>query len=167
MDAQKFNWLIKKIENDKKAVESIYAEFNLKLKAHIQRRFGRLIDPEDVTEDIFLKILRMESRTYIEYPAAWLYRLADNYIIDQLRGVHQEEELFESTISDKFDIDKTVVDIDVKEAMSNLDELSQEILYLHYWEGYSFKELETELALSYSSIRTRASRAYKILKKYL
>lgn len=167
MDTQKFNRLIQKIKYDKKAADVIYAEYYLRLKVHIQRRFGGLISSEDFMQDIFLKLLEMETPKYIEYPTAWLYRLADNYIIDQLRRTHQNEELFETTISDKFDIEKIVIDHDVKEAMSNLDELTQKILYLHYWEGYSFKELEAELAISYGSIRTRASRAYQILKKYL
>ena len=167
MDAQKFNRLIKKIKYDPKAIESIYAEFHLTLKVHIQRRFGNLISPEDFTQDIFLKLLEMDTPKYIEYPTAWLNRLADNHIIDKLRGAHQDEKLLESTKSDKFDIEQAVIDNEVKEAMLNLDELTQKILYLHYWEGYSFKELEKELAVSYGSIRTRASRAYKTLKKYL
>ena len=166
MEAQKFNRLIRKIKYDPKAIESIYDEFNLQLKVHIQRRFGKLISPEDFTQDIFLKLLEMETPKYIEYPTAWLFRIADNYIIDKLRGAHQDEEFIETT-SDKFDIEQVVIDIEVKEAMSNLDTLTQKILYLHYWEGYSFKELETELAVSYASIRTRASRAYKTLKKFL
>ena len=167
MDAQKFNRLIKKIKYSPQAIESIYVEFNLRLKLHIQRRFGSLINPEDFTEETFLKLLEMETPNYIKHPTAWLFRIADNYIIDQLRGRRQDEELFEATTSDRFDIEQVVINNDVKEAMKNLDELTQKILYLHYWEGYSFKELAAELKLSYGGIRTRASRAYKILKKYL
>ena len=167
MEPLKFNRLIQKIKYDPKSIEAIYDEYRLKLKVHIQRRFGNLISAEDFTEDIFLKLLEMETPKYVEYPTSWLYRIADNYIIDKLRGRRQDEELFETTTSDKFDIEQAVIDNEVKEAMSNLDELTQQILYLHYWEGYSFKELEAGLALSYGSIRTRASRAYKILQKYL
>ena len=166
MEAQKFNRLIKKIKYDPKSIDSIYSEFHLKLKVHIQRRFGSQISPEDFTEDIFLKLLEMETPKYVQYPTAWLFKIADNFIIDKLRAKHQEEEFLDS-ISDKFDIEQTVINHEVKEAMSNLDELTQKILYLHYWEGYSLKELATELNISYGSIRARASRAYKKLKKYL
>ena len=166
MDAQKFNRLIKKIKYDPKAIESIYDEFNLKLKIHIRKRFGKLTSSEDFMQDIFLKLLEMETPKYIKYPTAWLFKLADNYIIDRLRGAHQDEQFIES-ISGKFDIEQTVVDDEVKEAMSNLDELTQKVLYLHFWEGYSLKELAAELAMSYGSLRTRVSRAYKTLKKYL
>ena len=167
MDAQKFNRLIRKIKYDPKSIEAIYDTFHLKLKVHIYRRFGKLVNPEDVAEDIFLKLLEMDTPKYVEYPTAWLYRIADNYVTDKLRRMHPDEELLETTASDKFDLEQAVIDQEVKEAMLNLDELTQKILYLHYWEGYSFKELEKELALSYGSIRTRASRAYKLLKNYL
>lgn len=166
MEAQKFNRLIKKIKYNKKAIEAIYSEYHLMLKIHIQRRFGKLVNPKDFTEDIFLKLLEMETPKFVEYPTAWLYKLADNYIIDKLRGAHPEEELIETT-ADKFDIEQVVIQHEVKEAMSNLDELSQKILYLHYWEGYSLKELAIEFDVSYGSLRTRVSRAYKKLQTYL
>lgn len=166
MEAQEFNGLIKKIKYDPKSIDSIYSEFHLQLKVHIQRRFGNQISPEDFTQDIFLKLLEMEPPQYVKYPTAWLFRIADNYIIDKLRTKHREEEFFES-IADRFDIEQVVIDHEVQEAMLNLDELSQKVLYLHYWEGYSLKELAIELNLSYSSIRTRVSRAYKKLQKYL
>ncbi len=166
MDAQKFNYLIGKIKYNKYAVKSIYEDYYLKLKAHIQRRFGKLINPEDIAHDIFLKLLEMKTPDYVEYPTTWLYKLADNYTIDILRGKHEEIELNE-IVAAKFDIENTIINIDVKKALLNLDDLTQEILYLHYWEGYSLKELANEFNISYISIRTKVSRAYKTLKKYL
>ena len=167
MEAQKFNRLIKTIKYNPKAIDAIYAEYHLILKVHIQRRFGSLVNPEDCMHDVFFKLLNMETPKYVKHPTAWLYKFADNYVIDKLRGMHQEEELYETTVSERFDIERAVIDIELKDAMSHLDELSQKILYLHYWEGYALKELVTVLNVSYSSIRTRVSRAYKKLQKYL
>ncbi|MDE6412087.1 MAG: sigma-70 family RNA polymerase sigma factor [Clostridia bacterium] len=166
MDAQKFNRLLKKIKYNKKAVDSIYDEYSPKLKLHFQRRFGNLINPEDTVEDVFLKLLEMETPNHVEFPTAWLFRLADNYIIDELRTKHQDEQYFEN-ISEEFDLEHIYVDIEVKVALSKLDNLTQQLLYLHFWEGYSYKELATEFKLSYSCVRTRVSRSYKILKTIL
>lgn len=166
MDELKFNRLIRKIKYDTKAIDSIYAEFSLKLKIHIQRRFGNLINPEDAAEDVFLKLLEIETPKYIKYPTAWLFRLADNLITDKLRGAIQDEILVEK-ISNEFGLDTIVLDIEVKRALSKLDKLTQQIIYLHYWEGYSLKELAKELNMSYGSIRSRVSRAYDELKKYM
>ena len=166
MDALKFNYLIKKIKYDKKAADSIWDVFYPRLKAHVQRRFGKLIESEDVAQDIFLKLLEIEMRDYIQYPTAWLFKMADNHVINTLRGQHTEEELLEIA-SAEFNIENTILSMELMRAISNLDKISQQILYLHYWEGYSFKELAIELNLSYANIRTKASRAYKTLKKYL
>ena len=165
MNAQKFNHLLKKIKYDKNAAEPIYDECSLELQAHIQRRFGELINSEDVVQEIFLKLIEIETPQNIKYPTAWLFKLADNYVIDRLREKIPTEELDE--LIEEFDIDKTILDLEVKRALSKLDKLSQQIIYLHYWEGYSLKELATEFNLSYGSIRTKVSRAYDELKKYM
>lgn len=88
MDAQKFNRLLRKSKSDKEAVDLIYDEYCPKLKLHLQRRFGNLINPEDTVEDVFLKLLEMKIPDHVKFPTAWLFRLADNYIIDQLRTNH-------------------------------------------------------------------------------
>lgn len=166
MDAQKFNRLLGKIKYDKSAAGIIYDEFNVRLKAHIQGRFGELLSPEDISHEVFEKLLKLENQDYVEYPTAWLFRLADNYAIDVLRASHPEEELTE-TLSADFDIERTIVEGEVKDAMLKLDEIPRRILYMHYWEGYKLEEIAVELNLSYSNVRTIASRTYKLLKTYL
>lgn len=166
MDAQKFNRLIRKIKYDKKAVDLIYDEFSSKLKVHIQRRFGNLVSSEDVVEDIFMKLLEMETPKDVRCPRAWLFRLADNFVTDILRSTHRDEDYIEA-VPEEFDIEKVILDIEVKEALSQLDTLTQRIVYMHFWEGYSLKELAIELKLNYPNIRSRVSRSYKILKNFL
>ncbi len=166
MDAQKFNRLLKKIKYDKSALEVIYNEFSSKLKAYILRRFGKLINPDDVLQEIFLKLLEIDIPNFVEYPTTWLYKIASNCIVDILRRTHPEEELIEEKFAE-FEIENTIVNDDVKNALLQLDKESQQILYMHYWEGYRFKEIAISLNLSYSNVRVKASRAYKKLKKYL
>lgn len=51
--------------------------------------------------------------------------------------------------------------------MSHLDEISQKIIYLNYWERYSLKDVAVILNMSYGNVRQIACRAYKKLKLYL
>ena len=53
---------------------------------------------------------------------------------------------------------------DVREALRTLDETSQKIIYMNIWEGLTFKEIADEMSVSYGSVRTKASRAYKKLR---
>lgn len=45
------------------------------------------------------------------------------------------------------------------------DDMTKEIIYLHYWEGYSLKEIAVITGLSAVNVRKKHSRAIKILKK--
>lgn len=166
MDAQKFNRLLRKIKYDKSALEEIYAEFSSRIKAYILRRFGKLISPDDVMQEIFLKLLEIKTPKFVEYPTTWLYKFSSNCIVDILRRTHPEEQLAEEKFI-KFEVENTIVNNDLKNALLYLDKESQQILYMHYWEGYQLKEIAIALNLSYSNIRVKASRAYKKLKKYL
>ena len=106
MNAQKFNDLLKRMKYDKNAVEEFYNAFYLTIKAHVKYRFGYLADPEDMAQDIFMKLYTMETPSYVKAPAKWLGKFSDNFVIDQLRASRPELELLESHPSD-FDLEKT------------------------------------------------------------
>ena len=84
-----------------------------------------------------------------------------------LRTRHIEEVALNETVLGTFDLGKTILKEDVKSAMRQLDEVSQKILYLHYWEGYPLHEIAAELNVSYPNVRAKACRAYQTLKIYL
>lgn len=165
MNAQKFNRLLKKMKYNKGAANAIYEEFYEALKAHFKRKF-QSIDPEDAVHDVFLKLMEMDPPSYVKYPAGWLYRIADNYVIDKLRTQTEEFELPENLYRE-LDIEKQIIGIEVREAFEELDEFMQEVLYLYHWEGYALKDLAVDFHVSYGSLRTRISRAYQVLKKFL
>lgn len=166
MNAQKFNDLLKRMKYDKNAVEEFYNAFYLSIKAHVKYRFGYLADPEDMAQDIFMKLYTMETPSYVKAPAKWLGKFSDNFVIDKIRVSHPELELLESHPSD-FDLEKTIMKFDLKNAISRLDQVSQKIIYMNYWERYSLKEVAVILKMSYGNVRQIASRAYKELRPYL
>lgn len=165
MDALRFNSLIRNCKVDKRAIEIIYEEYYAKIKLHIARRFGRLIDVDDIMHDIFLKLIQRTPEGYVRAPTTWLYTIADNYVKDVLKSLHITYELPE--IVDSFNLEDTIINDDIKVALKQLDESSQQIIYLHYWEGYSLKEIAGLLGLKHDNVRTKVSRAYKKLKTIL
>ena len=166
MDAKKFNRQLKKVATDKRALESIYEEYYLPMKAHVRRRFGSLVSDEDIAQDVFLKLLSCGDQPYIEYPASWLYKLADNRAKDVLRASHPEAELSDR-LAAPFDLDKTIVNAEMRRALQTLEEDARYILYLYYWEGYSLKEIAEETGIGYANVRAKVSRAYQKHKKIL
>ena len=167
MDALKFNRLLRKIKYDDRAVQKIYDAFYTKIKERVQFHFGDLTCPEDMAQEVFMKLYTMETPDYyVEAPGIWIQTFTDNYVIDRLRVSHPELELLESQPSD-FDIERTILKADLMNAFSHLDEVSQKIVYMHYWEGFKLKEVAIILKMSYVNVRQIASRARKQLEPYL
>lgn len=167
MDPQKFNRLLEKLKYDKQALNEIFEEYYPKIVAHVGRRFGRLVNGEDVAQDIFLTLMKLKEIKFIERPTAWLLRLVDNRAIDMLKARRDTATLPEILPDTSFSIDNTILQADVKEILSHLDPVSQRILYLHHWEGYEYREIAEVLHLSCGNVRIKAHRAYKDLRKYL
>lgn len=157
---------MKTIKYDSKAISSIYEEYYPKIKTHVQRRFGKLVSAEDISQEVFLKLLSLEIKEYIRYPTAWLFMIADNKAKDVLRSTHDEIQL-SVLLRSPFNLDDTIMSADMKSAVRHLDLISQQIIYLHIWEGYTLKEIAQDLGLGYANVRAKASRAMKALRKYL
>lgn len=98
---------MKTIKYDSKAISEVYEEYYPKIKAHVQRRFGKLVCAEDISQEVFLKLLSLETKEFIEYPTAWLFMIADNKVKDILRSSHDKIQLSE-LFTASFDLDDTI-----------------------------------------------------------
>lgn len=163
MNAFRFNSLLRKLNNDTGAFEQIYSEYYPVVVLHIQRCYGNLVVAEDIAQDLFLKLLNITPNDTIKYPTAWLFKLAENIAVDEIRK-HTCEAPLKDIVPAPFNIDVLIQNADLKTYFLSLDETSQKILYMFYWEGYSFKEIAIELNLKYSSLRVKVFRAYSKLK---
>ena len=91
----------------------------------------------------------------------WLYTVTDNHIIDKFRVQRRVERLDENS---SFDIDRTIMNADVKSHIEKLDIRAQRVLYMRYWEGYNFTEISKELNISYATVRGIVSKAMRQMK---
>lgn len=165
MNKKVFNRLLKKTEYDRSALSEMYEYYYPRIKIHIKRKFGKLVDSEDITEEVFLKLLNYRYTEPIKFPTAWLYKIAENIAINNLSAKKITVELTENISYDI--IDEVITDMGVKEALLSLDELSRKVVYLHIWEDYTYTELALLLGLSEPNARIIAHRAYKKIKKFL
>ena len=158
MNPQKFNRILRKIKYDKQAIIPIYQEFYPKIIIHLRCRFGKLICHEDVASEVFAALLEGKEHEFVNAP--------DNKATDILR-THHEEVAYTDALNSSPDFDYSYLCADVQLAFEHIDPLSRKILYLHFWEGYSHKEIAAMLNMTCGNVRLKASRAYKILEKYL
>ncbi|MCL2847982.1 MAG: sigma-70 family RNA polymerase sigma factor [Firmicutes bacterium] len=127
---------------------------------------GNLTEAEDIFSDVFFVLWQskkdFESEEYLK---AWLIRVAINKAKNQKRlaSNRYNVELNEAIAASK---DKEVIS-DIDEAMSRLEDVEKAILYLHYFEGYSFVEIAKMMDLPDATVRSKAKRAREAMKEFL
>ena len=122
-------------------------------------------DAEDVVQEVFLKLLGQVKKDPLEEEAlkSWLIRVAINECNSFFRGSKIERNAVRDyeAPSPKEDYD------DVFEALGKLDPLDRNVLYLHYYEGYSAKEIASLLGGNERAITKRLGRAREKMKQFL
>jgi RNA polymerase sigma-70 factor (ECF subfamily) len=119
-------------------------------------------DADDIAQNVFMKLYK-HKKGFVSQEAqkAWLIRVAVNESKDLLKSVWKKNtsELDESLIAPAYD------DLGVYEYVKKLGAKYRTVIYLHYYEGYSTKEISRIMKIPQSTITTHLSRARKQLKE--
>ncbi|RJX38007.1 sigma-70 family RNA polymerase sigma factor [Paenibacillus pinisoli] len=123
-----------------------------------------VVDAEEATQTVFLKLMR-SGPTFrdTEHEKAWLIVTARNHCKNMLRHwwrrlrVTLEE-------SDQKQLSEEIRHDDLLDEVLSLPEKYRLPIYLHYYEGYSTKEIADMLSIKEPTIRTRLHTGRKLLK---
>ena len=125
-------------------------------------------DCEDVLQEVFIKLLNNSSKfNNAEHERRWVFRVCINTCKNKLDYAkrHRNEELNENLGFDmESGIDMESTPADVANAIKNLAPIYKDVIHLHYYEGYSIKEIADILKKGESSIKMRLVRAREVLK---
>lgn len=125
-----------------------------------------LMNDEDAADAIQETILtcweKIEMLKYEQYFKTWLIRILINncYDIRKTREKIITMEEFEEPYAEDF------YNLELKEALSKLDEKYRIVMVLFYAEGYRIREIAKLLNISQSTVQTRLDRGRKKLKDY-
>lgn len=121
-------------------------------------------EAEDLCQDVFVKL--MGYRGAFETPEnckAWLIRVTVNLSKNLLRS---------SRITRRAELDENLPSLDgeqreLMEAVFSLPPGYRSVIHLHYYEGYSVKEIAKITGATVTAVTTRLERARKKLKNML
>ena len=120
-------------------------------------------DAEDVTQEVFVKLFETNKAFRdSEHLKAWLIRVTINLCRDKMKKSSRET-LVENVFPNKPNEDKS----DVLEAVKALPEKYRNAIYLHYYEGYTAKEIGKILDAKESTVLSWLSRGRDALRKEL
>ena len=123
-------------------------------------------DAQDILQNVLLKFAQ-HTRPFQspEHEKAWVIRTASNACKDLLKSAHRRttcalDECCAAAAPEQSD--GSVLD-----AVQTLPEPYREVIYLHYYEGYSLKEIGTLLSIPAATVGTRLARGREKLKTIL
>ena len=128
---------------------------------------GDLSVCDDIVWETFMKLYTHKGSFDSENgKKAWLIRLTINKIHNHTKSRWQKKraelsEVMESSAIPRDDI------IALKEALSGLKKGYREVIFLHYFEGYTAAEIGKILKISETAVTTRLHRGREMLKRFL
>ena len=123
-------------------------------------------DADDVTQTVLLRLYEtdkiFESEEHVKY---WLIRVTINICKKQRFCYSRRAEDLDDHAGTLIFEDRQYADL--FEAVMALDEKYRVAIFLHYYEGYSIKEIAKLLKIPQGTVGTRLDRARKKLKEQL
>lgn len=162
---------------DCRAHEIIYRAFSAPVYSTCLRFTRVPAHAEDLTQDTFIEVMRSIKSFRGEAPlGSWIRRVAINKALMFLRSAWQQRG---TSFADDWEAN-TPGDVaghgvssdpdhalDLDQALANLPDVSRAVVWLHDVEGFTHKEIATQMGKSESFSKSQLSRAYQRLRPML
>lgn len=127
-------------------------------------RLDSTADAEDAVQEVFLRLLT-STPTFrdAEHEKAWLIRATLHRAADMRRSAANRNVPLEDALS----VSQPEPESELLSAVRALPETYSTVIHLHYYEGYSIKEIAKLLGLPAATVGTRLARGRKRLRQLL
>lgn len=156
---------------DHDAWEEMVGRWNPKLARFLDRMISDPVVVEDLTQLIWLKIVRSISQ--LKHPsmlAAWIYRIARTAVTDRLRKQYRSPlSVYDETEPESHDsaMEQFIASEQMATAMQKLHPQDREVLVLHYFEHLSVAEVAAVCGVPIGTTKSCTNRARHSLRKIL
>ncbi|MBR4643220.1 MAG: sigma-70 family RNA polymerase sigma factor [Selenomonadaceae bacterium] len=173
-----YNSLAQQAMTDEEAFEELYEYFFPRVYNFIFARLKNVADADDVTSITFMK-MNENLESYNPDKAAfstWLFRIANNAIIDHTRRTSNSqesewEEFFDPAAPESQEPERQMINSETSRgllaALDKLNERERRIVELRYWGEQNTRTIAEILSMSESNVRVTLHRTLEKLKKFL
>lgn len=158
-------------EGDMKAFEHIVKSYFHPLYSYIYHMVENKEETADLVQESFIKVY-IHFQTYDPEKkfSTWLFTIVQRTVYDWLRKKRRAREIlmfdsqkqFSELSSKKEDLGERM---DIQEAFSHLAPEYKEVVFLYFWEGYSYKEISQLLHKKLNTVKTLLKRAKEKLRE--
>lgn len=146
--------------------------WNAGLTRYLRRRLPGRIDPEDLAQEVYVRLLRVEQLDQIKEPQAYLYRVASNVAAEwRMRAVHAkphsdaELEDLVATATPESLLDDAQFSAQLDAALQGMTAMVRAVVYLKLREDMSHEEIATHLDITPRMVRRMLTTGYAHLRE--
>jgi RNA polymerase sigma-70 factor (ECF subfamily) len=159
----------------KRRLSDWFRQWRLPLRRFLLRRGGiPAADVEDVGQEVFLRLMRYELAELIEYPQAYLYKVAGNVATEwsiRARNRHPHDEKWIAGLIDGEQPESQTMrgqsEREIERALNTLTPYQREVLKLYFVEEKQYTEIAAQLGESLRSITRQFRKSYAKLRQEL
>lgn len=160
---------------DPEALAELYDRYAPKMYAYIYRRVGEAALAEDLTGELFVRVLRSirNEQAWRKSFSAWLYRIAHNLVVDHFRrerGMSHEpaDELLVALEGDPMrDTESALGLAQLRAAVARLTPDQQEVITLRFGEGMTAAQVAEVMNKTTGAVEALQHRALASLRRIL
>jgi RNA polymerase sigma-70 factor, ECF subfamily len=168
--------LVKKLkQGDPFAFEVLFYKYRNKIKGFVVRLIPTQIDPEEIVQEVFVKIwLKKEAINPEKDFQSYLFSIAKNLVLDHLksavnRRLYFVDELFhQDLLVEDGGTDGLIPDNAEEKLLSMIQQIPdrrREIFCLSRFEGLSYKQIAERLKISENTVDSQIRNALSFLRK--
>ena len=145
-----------------------YSQHGEELRRYLTRRLNCAQTAADLTQEVFLRLMRSETAGTVENPRAYLYRIASNLVADHFRKIKQQPTainipVLEAVPDEAPSPERALLAQDelrrLERAIEALPRRQREVLLLHKYDGLSYQEIADRLGISKNTVMVHMMRA--------
>jgi RNA polymerase sigma-70 factor (ECF subfamily) len=168
--------LVKKLKaGDPFAFEVLFYKYRNKIKGFVVRLIPAQIDPEEIVQEVFVKIwLKKEAINPEKDFQSYLFSIAKNLVLDHLKSAVNRRLYF---VEELFQQDLMIDDVNPEDPLPNeaedkllcliqqIPERRREIFCMSRFEGLSYKQIAERLKISENTVDSQIRNALSFLRK--
>ena len=141
-------------------IEQIYRQFGPMVNRRCMRLLGNQQEAYEVTQDVFVQVIRREKNLDLSTPSSLLYKIATDLCLNKLRTRRRKPETYDEVL-----LNSIATDDDIESLVQNrslLDRIfsrepksTRVIAVLHYVDKMTLDEVAKVMGMSVSGIRKR------------
>jgi len=158
-------------------VQGWYTKFNNQLTLFLGKAVSSQADLKDLSQEVYLRMLRVKNPEMIRSPKAYLYKVAI-HVIDEWRNSSRKKHIhvsdgFEKEIEKEtgygslYEEQQTSIlnhKIELSSALKSLPKIYATTLIMKWYYGKSYKEISNELNITQRQVKRYIVKGYSALR---